>query len=343
MHHLFHALARVVDELEVFLLLLRRRGNAIEDAARVALDLRQGRREVVRDAREELLPVLLVRIAHLPARLQLAAHLLEDSRRLAELIRAAAGDRRIVVATRDAARGVLQVLERCHDVACHAAHEQEANEDDDGRREQEDADGDEAPDEPHVWREEAPANQERHCPDRDADGLLVLGDVTVDEARIIPAQDIAVTRGQLIRLVDERARLPGHRLVDDLAVADDSHLDACGLHRPDVAPEALALTAIDIREDVAEPHEDWRTVPRFRPEQLDLALAEVARRAQAVKDRAADDDEQQHRHEYHDDVVKDQAMADRQILDFHIAFSFLTRPALLNCVRHLFPCARPAL
>ena len=93
----------MVDELEVFLLLLRRRGNAVEDAARVALDLRQGRREVVRDAREEFLPVLLVRIAHLPARLQLAAHLLKDGRRLAKLIRAMARDRRVVVSPRDAA------------------------------------------------------------------------------------------------------------------------------------------------------------------------------------------------------------------------------------------------
>ena len=105
-----------------------------------------------------------------------------------------------------------------------------------------------------------------------------------------------------------------------------------------MALELLLLTAIDIREDMAESHEHGNRVARLRPENLDLALAEVARRAQAIKDRAADNDEQQHRHEHHDDVVEDQAMAHRQIPEFHIAFSFLPCPTLLSFFHHLFPC-----
>ena len=189
-----------------------------------------------------------------------------------------------------------------------------------------------------MWRKEAPADTVGHTPQRDTDGPTVLRDVAVDQSILIPAQDIARARRQPVRFRDERARLLRHRLVGDLAIADDSHLDACGLHRRDMAPEALAFAAIDIREDMAEPHEDWHTVPRFRPEQLNLALAEIARRAKTVKDRAADDDEQQHRHKHHDDVVEDQAMAHRQIPEFHIAFSFLPCPTLLSFFHHLFPC-----
>ena len=97
-------------DLERRLLLLLAVDDAVRDRLDVPLDGRQRRAQLVRDAHQEV-ALVLARL------LELARHLLEAQRELAELVGALRGQVHVVVAARDALARLGQLAHRTRDAA----------------------------------------------------------------------------------------------------------------------------------------------------------------------------------------------------------------------------------
>ena len=81
-----HVMRRIDDHIQVMGFFFRRVGNAVADAAGIAFDFRQRRRQIVGDAGQELFAVLIVLIPRIPGRPQLEAHLFESLASIADFI-----------------------------------------------------------------------------------------------------------------------------------------------------------------------------------------------------------------------------------------------------------------
>ena len=136
-HEAFHRAGRAVDALRVLCAPFLRCGEAGEQAVGVAFQQRQRRREVVRDAGDELLALRVVAQALVAGRAELGAHRVEVAARRAHLVAAHGGGRhrRVEVAALDARRRRTQRAERLEDLLGQQARqvEAEAQDEEDGR------------------------------------------------------------------------------------------------------------------------------------------------------------------------------------------------------------------
>ena len=81
-----HVVRRIDNHVQVMAFFFRRIGDTVEDAAGIAFDFCQRRRQIVGDAGQELFAVLIVLIPRIPGRPQLEAHLFESLASIADFI-----------------------------------------------------------------------------------------------------------------------------------------------------------------------------------------------------------------------------------------------------------------
>ena len=106
-------------DLERRLLLVLALDDAVRDRLHVALDGGQRRAQLVRDAHQEV-ALVLARL------LELARHVLEAQRELAELVGALRGELHVVVAAGDALARGRQLLHRARDAAAQQQRDERA-------------------------------------------------------------------------------------------------------------------------------------------------------------------------------------------------------------------------
>ena len=317
----------VVEHVEVVLLLFRRPRDAIAQRTDVTAHGRQRRAQVVGDARNELLAIVLVADALIARMRELLPHALKIRTGHADLVFGLHLQGLFEIALTDGRRCRAQFSERRQHLLVEQLRQIAAEAQDDGDQSQQD---DSQYDFEHGLPRDAPRGlwrARRNLAQRDDCQATLRRDVAHGKDVLRPELRSAALAKQPLRLRLQARRIAALRDVEQLAVAQHGEADALLFQEAAVFQEFLlerlllagcgALVVIGPRAHVTDEVLDRKRGTPLRPEQREWPEVVGIRQVQDADEQRAKPQERAERDDDHQEVRQPEALAQREVAPAH--------------------------
>ena len=305
--------------------LFRRVGDAVNDAAGIALDFGQRRRKVVGNAGQEFLAVLVIFGARLSGRTQLEAHLFKGLAGIADFIMREDRHGPVQIPLTDGIGHVAQAFHGFDDLPGHPERELEADDDgQDNGQDSEDIKGDLQ----YFFRRQVDVFAVRIDRHGTGDGQMDARtgrDIVKTQALAVPVEVGMILAALGRHFLAQIVFIDAVRMIKVLVITPDGDVEALVFQmvRGLQETEHIAVIAVGPHAEAAQFELDGHILPAFRPDEGDdvgpVDIAEL----QAQEDGDTDEGRKEDGNEDHDEVGKKEPFAQRPVPEFHrITFPF---------------------